>query len=168
MKKSFIYILLIQLFFCSCNNNSSNGLFSSDLLGNAQAVSLRGDTLFSDPPNEKVLSSYENAKNEYEINKTDPDKVLEAINPDLEVIENMAYHNLCLFYKGELSMDKITGDSFTDIMNDAVLYGIGNWFYYNEQTDKAKEVFERILEKDGWASFGYIAAEADYVRNFAN
>jgi len=92
-------------------------------------------------------------------------EVLKDINPELKVIENTAYHNLCLFYKGVLPMEKITGDSFSDIMNDAVLYGIANWFFYNDQLDKSREVYERILSKDGWASFGYIAAEADYFRN---
>ena len=28
--------------------------------------------------------------------------VLDPITPDMEIIENHAYHRLCLFYKGEL------------------------------------------------------------------
>ncbi len=32
--------------------------------------------------------------------------------------------------------------------------------------DKAKEIYERILKGKGWASFGYIATEADYVRGY--
>ena len=94
------------------------------------------------------------------------EKVLGPIIQELNVIENLAYHDLCLFYKGELGM--VTGVSFTDIMDDAVLYGIGNWYFYNEQAEKAKEVFEKILKKDSWASFGYIAAETDYLRSFYN
>lgn len=93
-------------------------------------------------------------------------KVLEPINKKMNIIENMAYHKLCLFYKGEIRMEEITGESFSDIMNDAVLYGLANWFFYNDQPDKAKDAYNRILKKDGWASFGYIAAEADYFRYF--
>jgi len=93
-------------------------------------------------------------------------KVLEPINKDLNIIENMAYHKLCLFYKGVITMEEITGKNFTDIMNDAVLYGLANWYYYNENVEKAKDGLERILKKDSWASFGYIAAEADYLRNY--
>ena len=51
-------------------------------------------------------------------------------------------------------------------MNDAVAYGIGNWFYYNGETQKAKDVFEKILRGQAWAFLGYIAAETDFVRLF--
>ena len=46
-------------------------------------------------------------------------------------------------------------------MSDAVAYGLGNWHFYNGDTDEAQTVWEKIIEGGGWASFGYIAAEAD-------
>jgi tetratricopeptide (TPR) repeat protein len=93
-------------------------------------------------------------------------KVLEPIHKDMKIIENQVYHRLCLFYKGEISLEEITGNEFSDIMNDAAAYGVGNWFFYNGQRDKAKQIFEKILTKKTWASFGYIAAEADMVLEF--
>lgn len=89
-------------------------------------------------------------------------KALEPINKDMEIIENFAYHELCLFYKGELSMEELTKSGEGALSsNDAVNYGIGNWYMYNGDEAQAKEVYEAILAKKGWASFGYIAAEAD-------
>ena len=88
------------------------------------------------------------------------------IHADMNIIENMAYHQLCLFYKGEIPLEALTDPDFSHIMNDAVAYGIGNWFLYNGKKDKAKSVYEKILKGDSWSSFGYIAAEADYVRLF--
>ena len=41
-------------------------------------------------------------------------------------------------------------------------YGIGNWYYYNGQKEKAKEMFEKVLKTKNRAAFGYIAAEKDY------
>ena len=76
----------------------------------------------------------------------------------------MAYHDLCLFYKGELALEKLTGSENSAIMNDAVAYGVGNWYYYNKDEKKAKKIYQVLLEKKGWASFGKIAAEADYSR----
>ncbi|NOR14074.1 MAG: tetratricopeptide repeat protein, partial [Candidatus Aminicenantes bacterium] len=93
-------------------------------------------------------------------------EALEPIHADMNIIENMAYHRLCLLYKGEIQIENLTDPEFSSIMNDAVAYGIGNWFYYNGEKEKAKDIFEKILNSPGWASFGYIAAEADYVRVF--
>lgn len=89
-------------------------------------------------------------------------QALEAIDADMKIIENFAYHELCLFYKGELTLDKLTQAGEGELSsNDAVNYGIGNWYRYNGTTEKATEVYKAILEKGGWTSFGYIAAEAD-------
>ncbi len=96
------------------------------------------------------------------------EKALESIHKDLNIIENQVYHRLCLFYKGEISLEEITGDEFSDIMSDAAAYGVGNWFFYNGQKDRAKRIFEKILTNKTWASFGYIAAEADMVHKFSD
>ena len=43
-------------------------------------------------------------------------------------------------------------------------YGVANWYYYNDQKAKAKQILEEILKLENWASFGYIAAEIDHKR----
>lgn len=93
-------------------------------------------------------------------------RALEPIRKEMDVIENTAYHKLCLFYKGETAEEEITGGDFSDIMNDAVAYGVANHYFIDGDRDKAKDTFEKMLESEMWASFGYIAAEADYVRDF--
>jgi tetratricopeptide (TPR) repeat protein len=95
------------------------------------------------------------------------EKVLEPIQKEMSIIENQVYHRLCLFYKGELALEEITGEKFSDIMNDAAAYGVGNWYFYNGQRNEAREIFEQILTNKTWASFGYIAAEADFVQEFS-
>ncbi len=94
-------------------------------------------------------------------------KSLESIHKDMNIIENQVYHRLCLFYKGELALDEITGEKFSDIMNDAAAYGLGNWYFYNGQRNEARRIFKQILKNKIWASFGYIAAEADLIREFS-
>ena len=95
--------------------------------------------------------------------KGDPDaaRVLDAITPDMNIIENFSYHNLCLFYKGEMTLEELIGDSDSSPAGDAVMYGAANWHYYNGETDKAEEMFREIVAGPGWSSFGYIAAEVD-------
>ena len=87
-------------------------------------------------------------------------RCLDPIKAEMNIIENTAYHQLCLFYKEELSTEEFTGDIFSNIMNDAVAYGVGNWHFYNGRIDQARTIFEKILESKNWASFGFIAAEA--------
>ena len=90
---------------------------------------------------------------------------LEPINKDMKIIENFAYHELCLLYKGEMTLEELTESGDGELSsNDAVNYGIGNWFLYNNDEPKAGEIFDSILSKPGWASFGYIAAEAEMAR----
>jgi tetratricopeptide (TPR) repeat protein len=95
-------------------------------------------------------------------------QALDPIRAQMDVIENTAYLQLCLYYKGEITAEKLTGPQFSSIMNDAIAYGIGNWHLYNGQRNRAKEAFDGLLSQNGWASFGYIAAEADYAREFSN
>lgn len=94
------------------------------------------------------------------------EKALESVRKDMTMIENGVYHRLCLFYKGELLYEELVGKDEAGMTRDAMAYGLGSWYFYNGQKDKAKEVFHKILEGKVWASFGYIAAEADLVREF--
>jgi tetratricopeptide (TPR) repeat protein len=96
--------------------------------------------------------------------KGDPEAaeaVLDVITEDMDIIENFSYHNLCLFYKGELTLAELMGDTDGSPAGAAVVYGAANWHYYNGETEKADEMLFELLGTPGWASFGYIAAEAD-------
>ncbi len=93
-------------------------------------------------------------------------QALEPIHEDMNIIENMAYQKLCLYYKGELSEEDIFEKDSSESANAAVEYGVANNYFYNGDKARAQDIYERILKSKGWASFGYIAAEADYVREF--
>jgi tetratricopeptide (TPR) repeat protein len=86
---------------------------------------------------------------------------LESISAEMKVIENTAYHNLCLFYKGEILIKQLMDDSVAGPSRAAVVYGLANWTLYNGDQAGAIELFNEIVASDGWSSFGYIAAEAE-------
>jgi len=91
-------------------------------------------------------------------------KVLARIETEMPVIENMAYHQANLLYKGTLQIEDLLKENGKDgPSNDALYYGIGNWYLYNDNPIKAKAIFENILSRNSWSSFGYIAAEKDYL-----
>ena len=89
------------------------------------------------------------------------DRVLDVITDDMNVIENTVYYNLCLFYKGELSLEEMLGDDADNPTGAAAAYGVANWYYYNGDEAEAQARLESLLATDSWSAFGYIAAEAD-------
>jgi tetratricopeptide (TPR) repeat protein len=96
--------------------------------------------------------------------KGDPaaaEKVLDVISTDMNVIENMSYFNLCLFYKGEISMAELVGDNEDSPTGAAIMYGAANWHYYTGDIDKAREMLNALVATSAWSAFGVIAAEAD-------
>ena len=56
------------------------------------------------------------------------------------------------------------GDKAETLGNASAGYGLGNWYLYNGDKEKAIEIFRRIVAGNQWASFGYIAAEAELAR----
>jgi len=99
-----------------------------------------------------------------------PKKLLEAIEEDMVLIENTAYHKRLLMYKGLLSPDDIltSNNSAASRQLDMATqgYGVGNWYLYNGEAQKAVDIFHRILKTSYWPAFGYLAAESDleYLR----
>jgi len=89
-------------------------------------------------------------------------RALEPIHADMEILENHAYHRRLLMYKGELEPDSLLALDAADPVQVATYgYGVGNWYLYNGATERAFQVFRRIIELPNWAAFGYIAAEAE-------
>ena len=92
--------------------------------------------------------------------------VLDPIHEDMTVIESMPYHQLCLMYKGESESGTVMASNITAAGGDSAMYGIANWHYYNGRPEEAKDGFEAMIDKSGWASFGRIAAESDLARKY--
>jgi len=87
-------------------------------------------------------------------------KVLGLITKRMRIIENTAYYNLLLFYKGYFTEPMLFSGHGSSGKDPAVLYGLGNWYFYNGDKVKARKLFEKALETGNKAAFGYIAAEA--------
>jgi tetratricopeptide (TPR) repeat protein len=92
--------------------------------------------------------------------------LLAQFRKDMNVIENQSYHQLMMLYKGELPVDSVLAPSAPIVGSGkaAVAYGVGNWHLYNGRQAEAESVFRRIIGSREWASFGYIAAEAELAR----
>ena len=92
--------------------------------------------------------------------------MLAPFRKDMNVVENQSYHSLMMLYKGELPADSVLAPNaeINSSATGAVAYGVGNWHLYNNRQAEAEAVFRRIMGSGQWASFGYIAAEAELAR----
>lgn len=97
-------------------------------------------------------------------------KILEPFAGQVEVIENADYLKLIKLYRGEAGADEllkeVRGEAKTPA-SASLGYGLGNWYLYTGDKPKAAEIFRRITAGDQWASFGFIAAEAELRRDKA-
>lgn len=93
-------------------------------------------------------------------------KVLNNITPDMDIIENQSYHQLCLFYQGLVPEETLAQPDSPSSSNDAALYGLGNYHLLEGNKEKAKSYFDRIIDNGVTASFGYLAAERDLMNFF--
>ena len=93
-------------------------------------------------------------------------ELLESITADMEIIENDSYLKRLLMYKGEMPVEELFKTDNDDVALSLATqgYGVANWYLYNGDTAKAKEILDQVLAGTSWAAFGYIAAEADMER----
>jgi tetratricopeptide (TPR) repeat protein len=100
--------------------------------------------------------------------KREAKKIIEPFKGNIELIENDDYLKLIRLNRGELKSDvllaQIGGDANT-LGSASLGYGIGNYFLYNGDRERALTIFRRITAGNQWASFGYIAAEVELERN---
>ncbi len=92
---------------------------------------------------------------------------LEPIRDDFDVIENDSYYQLLKLYRRGISPAVLDSGLYAGVStpsNASIAYGLVNWFLYTGDTTRAVKGLEQILSSDQWASFGYIAAEADLAR----
>lgn len=98
--------------------------------------------------------------------KKEAERLLGRVEPGMDIIENTHYHRCLLMYKGEATpealMSEARGQGTLSLATTG--YGVANWHRYNGEEGKAAQILREILALEGWAGFGYIAAEADLKR----
>ncbi|OOG76157.1 tetratricopeptide repeat protein [Algoriphagus sp. A40] len=99
-------------------------------------------------------------------NPAKADSLLAPIHPDSTVIENQSYADLCRLYKGWIPVDSLIQEGPGSPSNDAVRYGVANWYLYHRDTAQAKKLMEALVDEKAFSSFGYLAAESDLMRIF--
>lgn len=88
--------------------------------------------------------------------------VVQGITEEMDVVENTAYHQLCLLYKGERTRDQLQAGSGSS--GAALRFGLAHHELVTGDRSLAKQQLQALANDPGWASFGVIAAEAELAR----
>lgn len=99
--------------------------------------------------------------------KKEAARVLASVRDGLDIIENDSYYKLLKLYADKVRPETLLTeirDSADGLQNASMGYGIGTYFLVWGDKEKAFTIYRKILETDQWASFGYIAAEAELGR----
>lgn len=89
-----------------------------------------------------------------------------AIEASWELLENHDYHRLLLAFRAGDGADDLLAAARqgSELAGSTVGYGVGAWHLVEGRVERASEIFREITATDGWAAFGYIAAEAELAR----
>lgn len=95
-------------------------------------------------------------------------KVLEPVTADMKLLESFSYHKRLLMYRGQMKAGDLlkppSDDPDPTLAYATQGYGVGNWYLYQGQKEKAIDVYRKVLDTGYWSAFGYLAAEADLHR----
>ena len=87
---------------------------------------------------------------------------VQGIKADMDVVENTAYHQLCLLYRGERTAGQLqAGDGSSGA---AMRFGLAHYALVAGDREAGVDALRALAADPGWAAFGVIAAEAEVAR----
>ena len=84
--------------------------------------------------------------------------------PIASVIENDAYLRLLALWAGRATPESLVPATATSLDDATTAYGVATWLRTHGRAADGDALLARIVAGPQWASFGYLAAEADLVR----
>lgn len=116
-------------------------------------------------PDMRVATSYWRYLTLRRLGRTAEARALaDSISPDLDIIENTAYHRLLLLFSGRLSVDSLGGSGGGSPADASTAYGVGAWHLIEGRPDSATAHFRGLVAGSQWPAFGVLAAEAELAR----
>ncbi len=98
-------------------------------------------------------------------NASEAARVLEPIREGMPIEENTAYYQRLLMYKGLVKPEAVLNPEKAEPLQVATQgYGVANWYLYNGEMERAREVLEKVVAVGYWPAFGHIAAEVELQR----
>jgi tetratricopeptide (TPR) repeat protein len=88
--------------------------------------------------------------------------VVAPIADSMDVVDNVAYHQLCLLYAGRRSREQILPREGSS--GSALAFGLAHFDLVAGDREAARRAFDALAAQPGWSAFGVLAAEAERSR----
>ncbi len=99
--------------------------------------------------------------------KNKAEQLLTTITPDFKADQDQAYFRRVLLYKGVIKPNELVDETMPiekmSIQEVTKLYGLANWYGFQGNKQKAKELYAKIVESTSWPAFAYLASEMELM-----
>ena len=108
--------------------------------------------------------------NSYQRNgqKMNAEKLLATITPEFKADHEQAYFRRIMFYKELIQPDELVDETMApekmNVQDVTKLYGLANWYSFQGNPEKGKELYARILQSNSWPAFAYLASETELLK----
>jgi tetratricopeptide (TPR) repeat protein len=108
--------------------------------------------------------------NSYQRNgqRKEGEELLATITPDFNADHEQAYFRRIMLYKGVIKpkelVDETASPEKMNVQDVTRLYGLANWYGFQGQNQKAKELYARIVQSNSWPAFAYLASETELLK----
>jgi len=108
--------------------------------------------------------------NSYQRNgqRVEAEKLLTTIPQDLNADKDQAYFRRIMLYKGVIKPNELVNEALPvdkmSIQDVTKLYGLANWYSFQGDKEKAKELYAKIIQSNSWPAFAYLASETEFLK----
>jgi tetratricopeptide (TPR) repeat protein len=99
--------------------------------------------------------------------KNKAEQLLSTIAPDFKADQDQAYFRRVLLYKGVIKPNELVDETMPiekmSIQEVTKLYGLANWYGFQGNEQKAKELYAKIVQSTSWPAFAYLASEMELL-----
>lgn len=100
----------------------------------------------------------------------DAGAALAAAPLEAALLENHDYQDLLRLFAAGPGADRLADELLARHAPGSVgavtlSYGVGAWHHLSDRTDAARALWRRLVDGDGWAGFGFVAAETELARS---
>jgi tetratricopeptide (TPR) repeat protein len=95
-------------------------------------------------------------------------KLLEAFSADVKADHEQAYFRRIMLYKGLIKPNELVDETMPpekmNVQEVTRLYGLANWYGFQGNKEKAKELYDKIIRSSSWPAFAYLASETELLK----
>jgi tetratricopeptide (TPR) repeat protein len=89
----------------------------------------------------------------------DAERVLDAIRPGMNILEDQPYLDLLLLFQGRSDPVALLNRATSTGQFATYGFGIASWYQFNGEKARAQRLLQDIVAQEDWTPFGFVAAE---------